>query len=136
VNVCPATLAEGKSDDKRKQKKDRPMADTSYVKTQLVYWGQVTAAGVISNQAGPGLMTLVLAASVYTFTLPANFTVPINRRFVVVTTNNPVGTPGSSASYDAAASAAGTVVVRGAAFGGGALDTAFDFQVFRVEIMA
>lgn len=112
------------------------MAETNYVKQQLVFWAQVTAAGAFTLQQGPGLMTIAIAASVYTVTLPANFTIPVNRRFVVVTTNNPAATPGSSVTYDAAASAAGTAIFRGAAFGGGALDTAFDFQIFRIEVMA
>lgn len=111
------------------------MADTNFVKQQLVYWAQITAAGAFTAQNGPGLMTLVLAASVYTVTLPANFTVPLNRRFVVVTTDNPAATPGSSVTYDHAASAAGTLVFRGAAFGGGAADTAFHFELFRVEML-
>lgn len=110
-------------------------SDTSYVKKQLVYWGQVTAAGVFTTQAGPGLLTLVLAASVYTFTLPANFTIPLNRRFVVCTVDNPAATPGSNVTYDHAASAAGTAVFRGSAFGGGALDTAFHYQIERIEML-
>jgi len=110
-------------------------SNTDYVQKQLVYWAQVTAAGAFTTQAGPGLLTLVLAASVYTVTMPANFTIPLNRRFVTVTTDNPVGTPGSSVTYDAAASAAGTLVFRGAAFGGGALDTAFHFQVERIQML-
>ncbi len=108
---------------------------TDIVKRQLVYWAQITAAGVISNQNGPAALTIGIAASVYTLTMPPNFTIPINRRFVTVTVNNPVGTPGSNATYDAAASAANTIVVRGSAFGGGALDTAFDIMVERLEMM-
>jgi len=108
---------------------------TDIVKKQLVYWAQVTAAGAIGVQNGPAALTIGLAASVYTLTMPANFTIPINRRFVVVTVNNPAATPGSSATYDAAASAANTVVVRGAAFGGGALDTAFDILIYRMEML-
>lgn len=103
------------------------------VKRQLVYWAQISAAGAIVNQNGPAALTVGVAASVYTLTMPANFTVPVNRRFVTVTVNNPAGTPGSSATYDAAASAANTVVVRGAAFGGGALDTAFDICIERLQ---
>lgn len=110
-------------------------SNTNFVQQQLVFWGQVTAAGAFANQAGPGLMTIGIAASVYTVTLPANFTVPLNRRFVVVTTNNPAATPGSSVTYDDAASAAGTAIFRGAAFGGGALDTAFHFQIFRLQLL-
>lgn len=108
---------------------------TDYVQQQLVYWAQITAAGAFTNQMGPGLMTIGVAASVYTITLPANFTVPLNRRFVVVTTDNPAATPGSSVTYDHAASAAGTAVFRGAAFGGGALDTAFHFEIYRLEFL-
>jgi hypothetical protein len=108
---------------------------TDIVKKQLVYWAQVTAAGAFTNQAGPGLLTIGIAASVYTITMPANFTVPLNRRFVVVTTDNPAATPGSSATYDHAASAANTVIVRGAAFGGGALDTAFHIAIYRIEML-
>lgn len=108
---------------------------TDIVKRQLVYWAQITAAGAFTVQNGPGLLAIALAASVYTITMPANFTVPLNRRMVVVMTNNPVATPGSSATYDAAASAANTVVVRGAAFGGGALDTAFDLAIYRIEML-
>jgi hypothetical protein len=81
------------------------------------------------------LLTIGVAASVYTVTMPANFTIPLNRRFVTVTTDNPVGTPGSSVTYDAAASTAATLVFRGAAFGGGALDTAFHFQVERIQML-
>ncbi len=114
---------------------------TDIVKQQLVYWGQVNAAAGAGAtvdyavQAGPGLLTGPMAASVYTITMPANFTIPLNRRFVVITTNNPVATPGSSATYDHAASAANTVVVRGAAFGGGAADTAFHFEIYRIEML-
>jgi hypothetical protein len=103
------------------------------VKRQLVYWAQISAAGAIVTQNGPAALTIGIGASVYTLTMPANFTVPVNRRFVTVTVNNPVGTPGSNATYDAAASAANTIVVRGSAFGGGALDTAFDIMVERLE---
>lgn len=110
-------------------------SDTSFVKQQLVFWAQITAAGAFTNQAGPGLMAIGIAASVYTITLPANYNIPLNRRFVNVTTDNPAATPGSSVTYDHAASAAGTLVFRGAAFGGGALDTAFHFEVFRIEMM-
>jgi hypothetical protein len=108
---------------------------TDIVKKQLVYWAQVTAAGAFTVQNGPGILTLVLAASVYTITMPANFTVPLNRRMVVVTVDNPAATPGSNATYDHAASAANTVVIRGSAFGGGALDTAFHIAIYRVEML-
>lgn len=108
---------------------------TDIVKRQLVYWAQITAAGAITVENGPGALAVALAASVYTITMPANFTVPLNRRFVTVTVDNPAATPGSSATYDHAASAANTVVVRGAAFGGGALDTAFHIMIERIEML-
>lgn len=110
-------------------------SNTDYVSKQLVYFGNITAAGAITAQMGPGLMTISVGASVYILTLPANFTIPLDRRFVSVTTNNPAATPGSSVTYDHAASTAATVVFRGAAFGGGALDTAFMFEVFRFQFL-
>lgn len=110
-------------------------SNTDYVSKQLVYFGNITAAGAITAQMGPGLMTIAVAASVYTITLPANFTIPLDRRFVIVTTNNPAATPGSSVTYDHAASAAGTAVFRGAAFGGGAADTAFFFELYRLQFL-
>ena len=110
-------------------------SDTSFVKKQLVYWAQITAAGAFTTQAGPGLMTIGIAGSVYTVTLAANYTIPLNRRMVVVTTDNPLATPGSSVTYDHATSAAGTAVFTGAAFGGGVLNTAFHFMIYRIEMM-
>ncbi len=111
---------------------------TSYVQKQLVYWGQVNAAAAGGNvdyavQAGPGLLTGAMAASVYNITMPANFTVPVNRRMIVLTPT--IATLGASVQYDQAASAANTVVVRGAAFGGGALDVSFQFEIFRIELL-
>ena len=113
-------------------------SDTSYVKRQVVYWGQVAAAAAggqinFTNQNGPGLLTGANAASVYTITMPANFTIPINRRMVVLTST--IATLGTSVQYDEAASAANTVVVRGAAFGGGALDVSFQFLIYRIEML-
>ena len=113
-------------------------SDTSYVKRQIVYWGQVAAAaagGLINYTAqnGPGLLTGANAASVYTITMPANFTVPINRRVVVLTST--IATLGASIQYDEVASAANTVVCRGAAFGGGVLDVSFQFLIYRIEML-
>lgn len=110
-------------------------SNTDYVSKQLVYYANITAAGAFTDQRGPGLMTIAVGASVYTVTLPANFTIPLDRRFVVVTTNNPAATPGSSVTYDHAASTAATLVFRGAAFGGGALDTAFFFELYRFQFL-
>lgn len=111
---------------------------TSYVQQQLVYWGQVNAAaagGLVDYavQNGPGILTGAMAASVYNITMPANFTVPINRRMIVLTPT--IATLGASIQYDQAASAANTVVCRGAAFGGGALDVSFQFAIFRIAML-
>jgi hypothetical protein len=112
---------------------------TDIVKQQLVYWGQVNAAAGAGAtvdyavQNGPGLLTGGMAASVYTITMPANFTIPLNRRFVALTVTLPA--IGASVQYDIAASAANTVVVRGGAFGGGVLDVSFQFEIFRIEML-
>jgi len=113
-------------------------ADTSYVKKQLVYVANIQAAAaagqiVYTAQNGPGLLTGTNAASVYTITMPANFTIPVNRRHITVTTT--IATLGASAQYDEAASAANTVVIRGAAFGGGVLDVSFLIAIFRIEML-
>lgn len=112
------------------------MSETNYVKKQLVFFGLVNAAaagGLVdyAYQSGPGILTGAMAASVYNITMPANFTVPLNRRMVVLTST--IATLGASVQYDHAASAANTAVVRGAAFGGGALDVSFLFEIYRVE---
>lgn len=111
---------------------------THYVQSQLVYWAQIAAAATGGNvtytvQAGPGLLTGAQAASVYTVTMPANFTVPINRRMIEITVNS--AAVGDSVQYNEAASAANTVVCLGGAFGGGAKDVAFQLQIFRIELL-
>jgi len=111
---------------------------TDYVKKQLVYWAQIAAAATGGNvtysaQNGPGVLTGAQAASVYNITMPANFTVPLNRRMIVLTVNS--ATLGQSIQYDEAASAANTVVCRGAAFGGGAGDCGFQIEIFRIELL-
>jgi hypothetical protein len=113
-------------------------SDTSYIKKQLVYVANIAAAAaggliVFNSQAGPGLLAGSNVASVYTITMPANFTVPVNRRHIIITTT--IATLGASAQYDEAASAANTVVVRGAAFGGGALDVSFLIAISRIEML-
>jgi hypothetical protein len=105
---------------------------------QLVYWAQVQAAGAaFDQQNGPGALTVAVAGtSVYTVTMPANFTVPINRRSIVATSR------GSAAlvpeiSYDEAGSAANTVVIRTWASAAGAVTAlatvAFILEIARVE---
>lgn len=111
---------------------------TDIVKKQLVYWAQVNAAAVgglidYAVQNGPGVLTGTNAASVYTITMPANFTIPLNRRMIVLTPNS--AAVGDSVQYNAAASAANTVVVLGGAFGGGAKDVAFQVAIYRVEML-
>ena len=111
---------------------------THYVQRQLVYWAQIAAAATGGNvtytaQAGPGALTGAQAASVYTVTMPANFTVPINRRFIALTVNS--AAVGDSVQYNEAASAANTVVCYGFAFGGGALDVGFQLEIYRIELL-
>lgn len=115
-------------------------SSTSYVQKQLVYWAQIAAAATGANitytaQAGPGALTGGQAASVYTVTMPANFTVPINRRFINIAPNVPLAARGAGVTYDEAASAANTVVCYGFAFGGGALDVGFQLEIYRVELL-
>ena len=103
-----------------------------------LYVGEIAAAATgllitYTTQAGPGLLTGGQAASVYTITLPANYTIPINRRFVYVAPTS--ATLGLQVQYDEAASAANTVVVRGTAFGGGAADVPFVFEIFSVSML-
>lgn len=98
------------------------------VSKQLVYWILVNADGTIAGQNGMGLLTVGLAASVYTVTMPANFTVPVNRRGVRLTAKGAVG---SEAVYDEAGSAANTVIVRTFQIGV-ATNKAFELQIERI----
>jgi hypothetical protein len=110
---------------------------TDIAKKQLVYWAQITAAGAITLQNGPGILAIGLAASVYTLTMPANFTIPINRRHVVVTAHPTAAAPGLIAGYDEAASAVNTVVVNGynTAAAGAVANCAFQIGIYRVEML-
>ena len=110
---------------------------TNFVKMMIVHWGEIAAAATGGNityswQNGPGLMTGGQAVSVYTLTMPANYTVPVNRRFIALTPT--IATLGAQVQYDEAASAANTVVVRGSAFGGGVLDVSFIYEIFAVSL--
>ena len=111
-------------------------ATASPVSKKARYYIRVNADGTIANQFGEALLTVGIAASVYTITMPAGHTIPINRRSLTLTADVPVGSLGNSATYDSAASAAGTIVVRGAAFGGGASNTAFDLVIEEVMVPA
>jgi hypothetical protein len=115
-------------------------SSTDIVKHQLVYWAQITAAGAFTVQNGPGLLTIVLAASVYTITMPANFTIPVNRRFIKVQAIPTVAAPNLIAGYDEAASLVNTVVIDGwdslaAAGVGAAANCAFQIEISRVEML-
>ncbi len=116
--------------------------ERSYVKQSLVYWAQVAAAATglnitYTNQNGPGVLTGGQAASVYTVTMPANFTVPINRRFVSVNAEPTAANPGLIAGYDPAASAANTVVIRGynTAGAGAVSDVDFLLEIYVIEML-
>lgn len=102
-----------------------------WVIRQLVYWAQVQAAGAaFDQQNGPGALTVANAASVYTVTMPANFTVPLNRRSIMVT---PRAAVAAQIGYDEAGSAANTVVVRTFQAAQVATNTAFILEIGRVE---
>lgn len=109
------------------------MGNTNVVQRSLRYWIKVNADGTIAAQSGEALIAVGIAASVYTLTLPASHLVPKAKRFVEVTADVPVASLGNSATYDDAASADNTIVIRGAAFGGGASNTAFSVCVFVLQ---
>jgi len=96
---------------------------------QRVYWINVNADGTISGQNGLGLLTVGLAASVYTITMPANFTVPINRREVHLTAEAAVA---AQIVYDRAGSANNTLLVRTFQGAQVATNTAFTCTIYRV----
>jgi len=106
-----------------------------YIQSSLIYWAQVSAAGALTLQNGPGLLTIGLAASVYTITMPANFTVPRNRRFVALTGNTAAGAANQRVvNYDEAASTDATVVVTASDLAvPAAANCAFQLCVYRVQ---
>jgi hypothetical protein len=109
------------------------------VAKQLVYWAQVQAAGVaFDQQVGMGALTVGNAASVYTVTMPANFTVPINRRSVIITGRSS-GANVSELQYDETGSTAATVVVRTFQSAVGAVtaaaNVAFILEIGRIEFL-
>lgn len=99
------------------------------VKGQRVYWILVNADGTIAQQNGIGLLTVGLAASVYTITMPANFTVPVNRREIKLTAKAAVA---AQIVYDEAGSTNATVVVRTFQGAQVATNTAFTLSIFRI----
>jgi hypothetical protein len=113
------------------------MHTSDFVRTQLVYYCRVNAApaaGLIdyAAQFGPGLLTGPAAASIYTVTMPVNFTVPLTRRMITVT---PIGAAGTACGYDHAGSADNTVIINGWAVAGLAGNTAFSLKIYRLELL-
>ena len=103
------------------------------VKQQLCYWALVTAAGAITNQNGLGALTIAgPAASVFTLTMGANFSIPINRRSVQLTVKSAAAAAGGQAVYDEGASGALTILVNTYTGPGVAADRAFEIKVFRI----
>jgi hypothetical protein len=102
------------------------------VARQLVYWAQVQAAGAaFDQQNGPGALTVANGgAGIHTVTMPANFTVPINRRAITLTIRAAVA---AAIVYDEAGSAANTVVVRQFQGAQVATNTAYILEIARVE---
>lgn len=100
------------------------------VKSIRSYWISVNADGTIAQQNGIGLLTVGLAVSVYTITMPANFTVPLNRRGIIITPFS--ATLGDNAVYDQAASANNTVVIRGHNQAGAAANVGFLLEIHRM----
>jgi hypothetical protein len=112
-----------------------------YVKRQLVYWAQIQAAGALFDiQCGPGALTVANAASVYTVTMPANFTIPIARRSIILTTRGSAALV-TEATYEEAnaGNLVNTVVYRTWAAAAGAVTAAANVGVIlelgRVEFL-
>lgn len=104
-----------------------------YVQNQLVYWAQINADGTIAVQQGPGALTVTVALSVYTITLPANYTIPVARRMVDLTPAN--GASSNFVIYDRAGSAYNTVIVRGYDVAGAAANCAFEIGIYRINLL-
>lgn len=114
---------------------------TDIVKKQLVYWAQVTpiafgpaVAIPYAQQNGPGILTgLHVAAGIYPITLPANFTIPINRRMVVVTADTAV--LDGTAVYDSTAALANVVTIRTQATAALVDTVGFQVAIYRIEML-
>lgn len=102
------------------------------VAKQLVYWAQVQAAGAaFDQQNGPAALTVANGgAGIHTVTMPANNTVPINRRDIVLTLRAAVS---GMVVYDEAGSAANTVLVRQFSGANAATNTAYILEINRIE---
>jgi hypothetical protein len=102
------------------------------VAKQLVYWAQVQAAGAaFDQQNGPAALTVANGgAGIHTVTMPANNTVPINRRDIIVT---PRAAAAAQLVYDEAGSAANTVLVRQFQGAQVATNTAYILEINRIE---
>jgi hypothetical protein len=124
---------------------------TDIVKKQLVYWvrvSPVTAAGLnslcISEQAGmaPVTCTHVVGSGIYVFLLGTagfqNFSVPINRRQVVLSIDGVAASVGITAQYDSTNAGApldNTVRILTFTGAGPAVlaDQAFTMALYRIE---
>lgn len=103
------------------------------VKHQLCYWANISAAGAITNQNGLGALTIGgPTASVFTLTMPANYSVPVNRRSVIATPKSAAAAAGGQACYDETASGALTILVNTYTAAGVAGDRAFELKVYRI----
>ena len=102
------------------------------VARQLVYWAQVQAAGAaFDQQNGPGALTVANGgAGLHTVTMPTNFTVPINRRSIMLTLRAAVA---AQIVYDEAASTAATVNTRQFQGAQVATNTGYILEIARVE---
>lgn len=104
------------------------------VKRQLVYWAQVQAAGAAFDfQNGPAALAVANGgAGIHTITMPANFTVPRNRRGINLTIRAAVA---AQIVYDEAGSTDATVLVRQFQGAQVATNTGYIIEISRVEFL-
>ena len=102
------------------------------VAKQLVYWAQVPVGGTtFDQQAGPAALTVsAQVAGVCTVTMPANNTIPVNRRGVGLWSR---GGSATIATYNEAASVATTVVTANSAGAQVATNVPFLLEISRIE---
>lgn len=108
------------------------------VKKQLVYWIQVDLDGTIIVQNGPGLLTVdynpASPQNGYKITMPPNYSVPMNRRGLVLTPTPPT-IEGRTVLYFKDSSTDNTVVVRGTSIDtpGDPCSCGFILEISRIE---
>jgi len=98
---------------------------------EAVYWALVPAGGTtFDQQNGPAALTVsAQVAGVCTITMPANNTIPVNRREVRIWSR---GGAATIATYNEGASAANTVVTANTAGAQVATNVAFGITLARV----